>query len=134
IKNCPLNIDLQNQSVEINTDKGIRVLPSNQIKSLSVGIENLNRQHFINAKNINGNQAQIAGLVELMVKDDVTLVKYPFLYVKEGNYNAALDMGNDEVKYLVTNKFFLFDNGKLIEIPTSRKKFLSIFPPNNQSK
>lgn len=132
IENCPLNIDLQNNVVEINTDKGIRVLSMSKIEKLKVGFNNVNVQHYDNANTFNGNQAQLAGLVEVLVDDDVKLVKYPFLYKKEGSYNAALDMGNDETKLVIRNRYLLYTQNKLVEIPTSKRKFLALFSSSQQ--
>lgn len=128
IKDCPLNIDVQHNVVEINTDKGIRVVPEKMIKTIQVGFQNLNRQVFVNAKAVNGTQAQVAGLVELLRDENIKLVKHHYLYKKEGAYNAALDMGNDEIEYVIKSRYFLFDEGKLVEIATNKKKFLALFP------
>lgn len=130
IENCPFNIDLQSNAVEINTDKGIRVLPMSKIENLKVRFNKV--QHFANARALDGNQAQLAGLVEVLVDNDVKLLKYPFLYKKEGSYNAALDMGNDETKLVVRNRYLLHTKNKLVEIPTSKKKFLTLFSSNQQ--
>ena len=133
IKNCPINIDLKNQVVEMNTDNGVRVLAVSRIEKLVVGFTNADQQVFENAKKYNGAQAQVAGLVEILVNNETTLLKYHYSVVKEGTYNAALAMGNNEVKHLLKSKYFLHKEGKLVEIPTSRKKFIKNFSDASQS-
>lgn len=134
IKNCPVNIDLKNALVEINTDKGIRTLPANRIKKMMVGYENIDQQIFANTKDYNGHQAQINGLVEVLLNKEVSLLKYYYSYVKEGSYNAQLDMGNNETKYLVKHKYYLFNKGVLVQVPSNKKKFLAGFPEQTQSE
>lgn len=132
IKNCPVNIDLKNALIEINTDKGIRTLPAGRVKKLIVGYENIGQQVFESTKNYNGHQAQISGLVEVLVNNDPALLKYYYSYVKEGSYNAQLDMGSNETKYMVKSDYYLFSNGTLVGVPTSKKKFMAHVPAESQ--
>lgn len=135
ISNCPVKFDLKNMVIEINTDNGVRTLPMARIKRLVVGNENLlDQQIFENAKAYNGAQAHIAGLVEVLVNKQTTLLKYHYSFIKEGSYNVALDMGNNETKYLVKSKYLLFKEGKIVEIPTSKKRFIKNFPEASQKK
>ncbi|HYG01623.1 MAG TPA: hypothetical protein VD927_04215 [Chryseosolibacter sp.] len=134
IKNCPVNIDLKNHVIEMNTDNGVRVLAVSRIERLVVGLPNIDQQVFENAKKYNGAQAQIAGLVEVLVNNETTLLKYNYSFVREGDYNAALAMGNNETKHVLKSKYFLHKEGKLVEIPTSRKKFIKNFPDASQKK
>jgi hypothetical protein len=120
--------------IEINTDEGVRTLPMARIKKMTVGYENIDQQVFENARVYNGAQAQVTGLVEVLVNKQTTLLKYHYSYVKEGSYNAQLDMGNNQTKYLVKSKYFLHKDGKLVEIPTSKKRFIKNFPAASQEK
>lgn len=125
IKNCAINVDLKNSLIEINTDKGIKVLQTHRVEKLIVGFELGNQQVLQSAKNFDGSQAGLRGLVEVLAEhNNIKLLKHYYSEVKEGAYNATLDMGNNETKYLVKSKFFFFSNGKLFEVPTRKKKLL----------
>jgi hypothetical protein len=134
IKNYPIKYDVFNQAVEVNTDKGIRVLELKIIDSLVISDALSGSQVFVNAKKFNGVKAQVLGLVEILRTSNPQLLKYHYVYMKEGAYNAALDMGNNEVKYLVRNRYFFFENGlnALTEIPKNKKKLLELF--NDEDK
>jgi hypothetical protein len=134
IKDYPVKYDILNQVVEVNTDKGIRILELKNIDSLLIKDIVVGRQLFLNAKKFEGAKAQILGLVELIHNHNLLLLKYHYVYIKEGAYNAALDMGNNEIKYLVRSKYFFFGNGltTLTEIPKTKKKLVDLI--NNKDK
>jgi len=134
IKEYPFNIDLANQTLEIMTNKGIRALEFKQIDSLAISNVGYPSQIFVNAKKYNGAEAQIVGLVEILQQGNIVLVKYNYIYVKEGAYNAALDMGNNETKLLVRNRYFLFSNElkTLVEVPKGKKKFLELLKDSDR--
>jgi hypothetical protein len=93
-------------------------------------------QTFVGTQRYGGTQVGVAGLFEVLVKNDTetTLLKYYFLEVKTASYNAALDMGNNETKYVVKEKYFLSKNGKLVEVSPSKKKFLESFTGENRTQ
>jgi hypothetical protein len=135
IKKIPMNIDVQNGLVEVNTDKGVRTVPTKLVKSLKFESDGSFSQSFINAKKYNGEQARIFGIFEVLVDNEITLLKYNYVYAKEGSYNAALDMGDNEVKYIVKSKYFLHEKkGTLLEVPVTKKKFLESFSEADQNK
>jgi hypothetical protein len=137
VKEYGMNIDLQNGYVEINTDVGIRTVPMKVVKTLTMGLTNTHDlQTFVGTQRYGGTQVGVAGLFEVLVKNDTetTLLKYYFLEVKTASYNAALDMGNNETKYVVKEKYFLSKNGKLIEVSPSKKKFLESFTGENRTQ
>lgn len=131
IKDCPMNIDVQNNALEINTDKGIRVIPIKAVTRIKVA-DNL--QSFVNTKTYDGQKVNVSGLFEILLDSEITLLKHYYVYVKEGSYNAALDMGSNEVKYIVKSRYFLFESGKLIEIQQNKKKFLDSFSDSDKEK
>ncbi len=134
IKKIPMNIDVQNGLVEVNTDKGIRTVPTKLVKCLKFGSDESFSQVFANTKQYNGEQVKVFGIFEVLVDNKTTLLKYDYIYVKEGSYNATLDMGNNEVKYIIKSKYFLYEKGNLIEVPVSKKKFLESFAQTDKDK
>jgi hypothetical protein len=134
IPNCPLNIDVQTQSVEINTDKGIRVIPARMIKKVTVGFEGVKSQVFVNAMSVAGAKVHISGLVQILNDDEIKFIRYNYLVKKEGTYNAALDMGDDETKLVIKTRFFLFEKGNIVEVNPNKKKFLNLFPEDKRAK
>jgi hypothetical protein len=136
IKNIPMNIDVQNGVVEINTDRGIRVVPVHSVGSLTFMSANGNyEQSFVNVKQYAGEKVYVAGLFEVLVSDTITLLKHSYLVQKEGSYNAALDMGNNETKFMIKDRFFLHTaGGKIVEVPANKKKFLDYFHGEKQDK
>lgn len=135
IKKIPMNIDIQNGLVEVNTDKGIRTVPTKLVKSLKFESDESFTQIFINTRKYNGEQARLFGIFEVLLDNETTLLKYDYVYAKEGSYNAALDMGDNEVKYIIKSKYFLHEKkGTLVEVPVSKKKFLESFSEADQDK
>ena len=98
IKNYPFKIDLVNQAIEINTSQGVRALEIKQIDTIRI-TSAISSQIFINARKYNGHRAQVTGLAEVVHGGDLSLLKYNYIYTKEGAYNATLDMGNNELSY-----------------------------------
>ncbi|MBT1689625.1 hypothetical protein [Dawidia soli] len=137
VKEYGMNIDLQNGYVEISTDIGIRTVPMKAIKTLTVGHANTrDLQTFVSTQKYGGTQVGAAGLFEVLVQNDTetTLLKYNFVEVKQASYNAALDMGNNEIKYVIKEKYFLSKNGKLVEVSPNKKKFLESFTGENRTQ
>lgn len=137
VKEYGMNIDLQNGYLEINTDVGVRTVPMKAVKTLTMGLANTrDLQTFVATQRYGGTQVGAAGLFEILVQNDTetTLLKYYFLEVKTGSYNAALDMGNNETKYVVKNRYFLSKNGKLVEVSPNKKKFLESFSGENRTQ
>lgn len=137
VKEYGMNIDLQNGYLEINTDVGIRAVPMKAVKTLTMGHANTrDLQTFVSTQKYGGTQVGVAGLFEVLVQNDTetTLLKYNFVEVKQGSYNATLDMGNNEIKYMIKEKYFMSKNGKLIEVSPNKKKFLGSFTGENRTQ
>ncbi len=65
--------------------------------------------------------------LELLVKDQISLyLRYETSYLKS-NYNPILDAGNYNDKVVLKEKYYLFINGLLEEIPTNKKKLKEYF-------
>jgi hypothetical protein len=134
IKNCPINLDIKNSVVEVNTTNGIRTLPMAIVSGLIVGYENFDKQVFRNASQYKAEKVQVTGLIEVLIDSQTTLLKNYYSVVKEGSYNAALDMGNNETKLVVKNRYFLYNDGKLVEVLPSNKKFINSLRENSKKE
>lgn len=132
IENYPFNVDLKHNQIEINTDQGVKVLPIRNVKTLKIYSALNGSQEFLNAKEIGGAKVQISGLVEKLPSDSAQVFKYYFLYLKEANYNAALDMGDEEAKIILKEQKYFKYQGQLMEIPKTNNKFASLFHPEAQ--
>ena len=129
IKNCPVNIDLMNRQLEVNTDIGVRIVPLNAVKTVRVGDENSgDYQIFVNERDYANND--VAMLSELVVEGEVSLLKRYYIYIKEPAYNQALDMGSNEIKFITKHDIFITDKDTFIEIPKSKEKFAQLFGEN----
>lgn len=130
IENYPVNIDLLSNQLEINTDQGIKSIPLRSVKELKLSNPPYGTQSFVNTKELNGSNVQLTGIVELISSSNIGCAKYYSLVLKEGNYNAALDMGDDEKRFVIKSRYFFVQSQELIEVSKSRSKFVELFPEN----
>ena len=80
------------------------------------------KQNFISSKNYKDSGIPLIGFFELVQKDDISLLSYPKIKVKDPDYVEGLDVGNRnyEVKK-VEGYYFAFDD-ELYEIKKSKGK------------
>ncbi len=122
--------DIQSWMLEINTPKGVKILPGAKVKEFylekAVGKENTERYHLINLREYFEQNIPSQGFYELLVDGSYPLVKNFELDMLKPNYVPALDAGETQSKIIKKTRYYLIKNKILIELPSSRKKFTDI--------
>jgi hypothetical protein len=95
-----------------------------------VWIDSLTRKphYFVNGKDFKSNDnTTLSGFFEVLEEGDFTLLSKTEVAVKKSNYNESLDMGDRDDRIIKKAKFYYLHNGKVNELPSSRKKLLPVF-------
>ena len=72
-------------------------------------------------------QKGLTGLIEPLVTGKVSLYNKPDLEFYRANYNAAMDVGNRNDRYVVKEQLYLFREGKIIDVSKAGKKIMDSF-------
>ena len=134
IEGYPVRYDIYLDELEIKGKNGIKVLAGNKVKSF-VWMDSFTKVpvYFINGNAFrNEIDVPFAGFLQVLTEGSVPLLKRTYIDIKKADYNIALNVGSQDEKILKKNKFYALMNDKLLELPGSRKKFISLF--NGDSK
>ena len=127
ISDYPLKLDLENNYVEIKTDKGIKILQGRRVKNFS-WFDGVSTREFININEVDSKEAHSDGFLQILeTGDDWSLYKKYSTKLVEGNYIAALDAGNPNNKIVKNEDYLLSNTEQVFELPKSKKKFASLF-------
>jgi hypothetical protein len=129
IEGYPVRYDIYLDELEIKGKNGIKVLTGNKIKSF-VWMDYFTNSpvYFINGKAFrNESDVPFTGFLQVLSEGPVPLLKRTYIDIKKADYNIALNVGSRDDKILKKNKFYALMNDKVIELPGSRKKFVSLF-------
>lgn len=132
IEGFPMRYDMRLDELEFKGKNGIKVLAGNKVKSF-VWADSISRSpsYFINGKAFrNEDDVPFTGFFEVLTEGSVPLLKKTNVDIKKANYNLALNVGSPDDKILKKNKYYVLMENRLVELPGSRKKFLSIFNDN----
>ncbi len=116
--------------IEIKTTEDIKVLDGQRVRSF-VWVDNVSQSahYFVNARDYEvEDDSQVTGFFEVLSEGPVTLLSRTTIYVKEPTYNVAFDMGNRDTKVVKKAIFYYLDGATVRQLPTSKKRLLSIFP------
>lgn len=126
IKNYPIKYDIKKLRYEIKVDNNIKILSIGAIKKVEWFVpETGEKTVFINSsdyKNIDG-----YGMLQVLSKGKLTLLKKTDLKLIDGNYNTALDVGSRASKYVKSTKYFALYNNKVKKVKTRKRKVLKLF-------
>lgn len=126
ISDYPLKLDLENNYIEIKTDKGIKVLEGNRIKNFS-WFDGISTREFININEVDSKEAHSDGFLQVLeAGDNWSLYKRYSTKLVEGNYIAALDAGNPDNKIVKNEDYLLYNQEQVFELPRSKKNFASL--------
>lgn len=121
-------IDLD--QIEIRTAKEVKILDGRNVESF-VWLDDLSQvpHYFVNARDYRTEDGEsMGGFFEVLSEGPLTLFSRTSIYVKEPNYNVALDMGIRDTRVMKKTVFYYFDGDFVRELPSSRKKLLSVLP------
>jgi len=121
IEGYPVKYDIKSNLIEITTSAGIKVLDVKKINSL-VWIDSMTLfpRYFVNGSKYKIDGIPVAGLLEVLVDGTFPLLKKTELYVKQPNYNVALDVGSRDAKILQNEFFYYPREGQLTSVKTKK--------------
>ncbi len=127
VKQTPLKYDLEHNTMEIYTKRGVKILYSDRIKQFSWTNTHGITQYFVNTDIFESNEDIPAGFFEIITEGPYTLVDKKDIKYIEPNYSEIHDAGNKNGRYVHADKFYYITGNKVFTIPKGKKSFLSIF-------
>ena len=129
IEGYPARYEIGHDQFEIKTSRGVKVLNGDKVKSF-VWIDSATRtpHYFVNGRDFNGADKAISrGFYEVLAEGNMTLLSKTTVLVKDPTYNEKFDVGQRNTRILKKMDFYFVDQALVREVPSSRKKFFSIF-------
>ncbi len=120
-------LDLQRNEFNIITQKGVRVLNGDLVRS-AVCLDSLNKtpHYFFNGKSFKTpSGSQYSGFFELLVEGSLPLLKRTEVEYLKADFSPALNVGSKDDKYIKKTFFYYQRDGVLH--PVSKKNFFSVF-------
>lgn len=128
LENKPMRYDILMDQVEVNLDGVLRGVSGKNVKSFSL----FNKEKMSYDVFVNGNQYQLAGtkltgFFKVISSGEWSLLeKTEVVYIKP-TYNAALDVGAQEGKYVKKSKFYMAQETSVFLVAKNKKEFLKSF-------
>ena len=129
IEGFPLRYDIFLDELEINARNGIKVLKGNKVKSF-VWFDSLTTtpSYFVNGKDYkNEDNVSLTGFFQVLSDGSSPLLKKTNIAIRRADYNVALNVGSPDDKILKKEDFYMLKGSNVIEIPSSKKKMLTLF-------
>ncbi len=129
VADYPMRFNIERNTIEIKLDSfsvelaGARALEFMLVETNASG-EVIARHQFVNAQQVGIPQS---GFAEILVDSAVQLLKLHEVEYLKPDYVPALNTGSKVAKAVKEATYYLFDNSRLIEIPTSKRQALRVF-------
>jgi hypothetical protein len=124
IAGFPIKYDIKGEILEVKSGNEVKVLHASKVKTLVILDPSTNTErYFVNAIDFRLDGAPLSGFLEVMTDGTTPLLKQTYIFEKEPDYNAALNVGSRDVKILKKERFFYSKGRQLSKI--QGKKSLS---------
>ncbi|HYG20554.1 MAG TPA: hypothetical protein VD816_16555 [Ohtaekwangia sp.] len=129
VENYPIRFDIEANEIDIKVKDQVKVIRGDQVKSFTWKDADLQRPlYFLNAKDFKTAEGvPFTGFLQVMSDGAMPLFKRTYVVVRKATYNMALDMGSKDDKITKKNDFYILQDGKLVKMPSSKKKLLPFF-------
>lgn len=113
---------------EVQTKLGIRILKGSLVNTFVAIDSNSQTSHiYVNARNFKNVQGEDGnGFFEILSESNILLLKKTEAIFKKSDYNATLNIGSRDHKYIKKEMFYYGKNNVYAPIP-GKKKLASIF-------
>ena len=121
--------EIDRDHFEIRSSAGVKVLNGNHVKSF-VWIDSISKapQYFVNGRDFTDEQKRkLSGFYEVLSEGRLTLLIKTDVAVRKATYNQAFDVGKRDTEIVKKTKFFYIENEMVKELPSSKKKILTLF-------
>jgi hypothetical protein len=134
IEGYPARYDIYLDELEVKGRNGVKVLAGAKVKSF-VWADSSTRtpEYYINGKGFkNEDDVPFTGFFQVLSEGSIPLLKKTFIDIKKADYNIQFNVGSPDDKILKKDKFYALKENKLINVPASRKKILTLFNDNTR--
>ncbi len=129
IENHLVRYDMQDDNLEFKFGNDVRVLKGSKVKSF-VSLDSVNNapSFYMNGKDfVNKDNVPFDGFLQILSDGKMPLLKRYEVYVKQPDYNIALNVGSIDYKIIKKTQYYYLNNGKLYLIPGSKGRILKLF-------
>jgi hypothetical protein len=116
-----IKLDLKTNTVELKTDKDVKVLVGSNVESFS-WMNDLQSEEvrFINCDKFSFDGTKLQGFGRVVAEGSkISLIEHHYLEFVAADYNLALDVGSKDHKYVKRDKLYFLKNNQLI--PANKK-------------
>lgn len=134
LEGYPVRYDIHLDELEVKTRNGIKVLKGSRVKSF-LWIDSLTSapEYYVNAKDYkNEDNIPYTGFFQVLEDGTRPLLKKTLLDVRKADYNIQFNVGSHDDKILKKSQFYTVKDNQLIELPSSKKKLVSIFADKSE--
>lgn len=134
-KQGELRYNLNTKRLEIlMSSEVIKVADLYLLKFFEYYASNKDTIRFINVSNYAGKlKTDELGIHEVLVNDEVSLLKHHFLKTLKSNYVPAFDLGSTEDQLVIEHEYFLLNKRRIYKI-SKRKDLLELFENGGELK
>jgi hypothetical protein len=129
IENYAVRYDMKDDNVEFKFGNEVRVLKGNRVKSF-VSIDSVSKtpSYFMNGKDfVNKDNTPFDGFMQVMSDGYMPLLKRYEMYIKQPDFNIALNVGSIDYKIIKRLEYYYMQDGKLHLLPSGRGAILNVF-------
>ena len=123
----PVRLDLMRHDVEIRiATNDIRSAQAARVQYVVLNSADGINRRFVNVGAYKGETDGLAGFVEAVVSGNLTLLEYPWIYVKKPNFNMALNTGTKDTELLQKADWYVAQNGQTVKFSPGKKALLQL--------
>ena len=123
----PVRLDLISHEVEIRAGANdIRAAQANRVRYVLMNNRMGSTSLFVNAREYRGEADDLNGFIELVSPGKLTLLEYPSIHVRKGNYNVALNTGTKDDELVLQKSWYVVRDKKAIRFSPGKKAVLSL--------
>lgn len=127
ISGVPIRLDLKQQELEIRgSNNDVRVARAPMVKHIEVNNRQGTVSQFINVREYRGEADQLSGFFEQLTFGPVQLLRHHTIYIRKGNYNPALNVGNKDDELVKKAEWYVGKGKQATKFSPSRKAILEL--------
>lgn len=124
--------DIYNDELEFLLKDGIKIIPGSKVVSVVWQDSLFSKARFlVNANKFKQSGVPLTGFVEILVDNEIALLKRMTLNIKKPTYNQALDVGNKDSRIVKEEVYYYSVNNTLARLKS--KKDIKAISPKNQA-
>jgi hypothetical protein len=127
-----MKLDLKTNTLELQTDKDIKVLGGSNVESFAWMNDLQSKEvKYVNCDKFSFDGTKLHGFGRVLAEGNkLSLIQHQYLEFIKADYNLALDVGSKDHKYVKREKLYFLKNGQLI--PASKKAMQTVMSDKKQ--